>query len=361
MTSVFIPALAQTRVVNLARIRRERMLPVRGAVVVSMGARVGALDIIAKTNALGHVRPVPLARYIRTTEAQMPNYLLKKPGEDVLAREVIASKPELFGTLKRIYRAPSGGRITAVQGAWLAIELADDPFELKALYRGSVTNVMPRMGAVIEATGALVQGLWGGGGEGYGILKKMTDAPDSVLTDDKIDMNARGAVLIAGAGVTEATIRRAAQERAAGLIVGGLAPDLRALVKELALPTLVTENLGEHKISAPIFDLLSQHIGDETVINAPSVVKNGMRPEIFIPMLVAANSNTTITPPPTLVAEVGATVRIVNGAYAGEIGKLADTPSSPRTLDSGMLAWGAEIDLSEAHVFVPWDNLELIG
>lgn len=357
MADSFIPTLAQTRLLKLARIRRERLLPVRGEVVVSMGGRVGSLDIVARAD-IGRLRPVPLARYLRATEAALPKYMLKKTGDPVEEREIVASKPELFGTLRRIYRAPGAGRIGALQGAWLTIELMETPFELKALYRGTVLNVTPRLGVVIEATGALVQGVWGAGGEGYGVLKKVVDAPDGVLTVDKVDITTRGLVLLAGAGATEDAMRAAAQEHAAGVIVGGLAPHLRQVAQELKLPTIVTDGLGEQAMSAPIFELLASHDGEETVVNTFAGARNA-RPEVFIPILAAGN---TVTPPPTLVAEVGTQVRILSGSYLGQMGKIHLVPTMPHTLESGISSWGAEIEFADGdHQFVPWENLELIG
>lgn len=361
MPEVFIPALPQTRVFKLGRIRRERTLPARGSVLAQMGSRVGALDIVAKANTVGRLRPVPLARYLRTTEAQLSKYLLKQPGADLQERDLIASKPELFGTLRRTYRAPGAGRIAALQGAWLTLDLADKPFELQALYRGTIVNVTQRYGVLIEATGALAQGVWGAGGECYGVLKKIVDAPDALLQEDQIDLSARGAVLIAGAGVTEQTLRRAAQERAAGLIVGGLEPPLRALVETLGLPTLVTDGLGETPMSAPFFDLLLAHAGDEAIINTFVNTPNPLRPEVFIPMVVAGGGETSMVPP-TLVTEVGAVVRVTGGPHRGEIGKLAEIAPAPQAFESGVAAWGAEIEFAaDRHAFVPWENLELIG
>jgi hypothetical protein len=362
MSDAVIPVLAQTRIVKFARVRRERMLPVRGAVMVTAGNRVGALDVVAKANTVGNLRPVPLARYLRTRETALEKYLLKQPGEDIAEHEIIASKPESFGMLRRIYRAPKTGRIAAIQGAWLVLDLMDAPLELRALYRGTVINVMARQGVVIEATGALVQGVWGAGGEGYGVLRKMVDAPDAILDDDKIDVTVRGTVLLAGSGVSEAAIRRAAQERATGLIVGGLAPQLRHLIAELALPTLVTEGFGARPMSSLIFDLLTAHIGEETVVNTPTNPLNAIRPEVFIPILATGSSSEAALPLPTLVAQVGVSVRVVGGARLGEIGTIAEIPTLPCTLESGVGAWGAEIALSAGdRLFVPWENLELIG
>lgn len=356
------PALAQTRVLSLARIRRERTLSSRGEVLVAMGARVGALDIVARADTLGHLRPVPLARYLRVSETAIAKYMRKQPGDDIQARDIIASKPEFFGTLQRIYRAPGAGRITALNGSWLTLDLAETPFELKALYRGTVVNVMPHFGVVVEAVGAVVQGVWGGGGEGYGVLKKMVDSPSGILAEDKIDVVSRGAIVLAGAGVTEEAIRRAAQERVAGMIVGGLTPQLAELAASLMLPTLVTDGFGDCSMSAPIWELLVSHDGEEASISTlpAGAGRTSARPEVFIPVMAPGGSGTAL-PPPTLVAEVGARVRVITASRGSGIGKIVEVPKAPRALESGVSAWGAEIALDAGdRVFVPWENLELV-
>ncbi len=355
------PAVAQTRVLRLARIRRERSLPARGDVVVAANTRVGALDIVARSNTVGHLLPVPVGRYLRVPENALEKYMTKETGEEVQARDVIASKSEALGMFRRVYRAPAAGRIVARQGPWVTLDLIDAPFELKALYRGAVISVTPHQGVIIEATGALVQGVWSGGGEGYGLIRKTVDTPDAILTEDKVDVASRGVIMMAG-GVTEEAIRRAVQERAAGLIVGGLQPHLRELVQTLGLPTLVTDGLGERAIAAPIFELLASHDGDETSINPMSGARNQGRPEVFIPVILTGSAGASALPPPALVAELHAPVRIAGGAHSGEIGAIAEMPAAPRVLESGASAWGAEIELTAGgRVFVPWENLELIG
>ncbi len=362
MPEIITPVLQQTRVVSLARIQRERFLPEGGEVLAAIGSRVEPMDIVARAPGESHLRPVPLARYMHLSESALAKFLLKTPGQSVEPREIIASKPELFGTLQRIYRAPGAGRIAAAEGSWLAVDLMGEPIQLKALYRGVVVNTMARLGVVIEAVGALAQGVWGGGGDGYGVLKKMVDAPDAILTEDKIDVSARGAVLVAGAGVTEQTIQRAAQERAAGLIVGGLAPRLRDFVSALAMPTLVTEGFGEHAMCAPIFDLLAARDGEEISLNTETRTRGGAtRPEAFIAAPVTSETP-IVQPPPPLTAAIGAMVRLLASPLAGKIGKMVEVPTLPRSLESGAVAWGAEIELTGGErVFVPWSNLELIG
>lgn len=358
MPDATIPTLTQTRVLPFVRVRRERMLPARGIVMVTAGSRVGALDVIAKVTRATKLRPVPVARYVRAKDT-LEKYLLKQVGEDFAEREVIVSKPEWFGLLRRLYRAPGAGRLAAVQGAWLVLDLADTDVELRALYRGTVINVMARQGVVIEATGALAQGVWGTG-EGYGVLRRMVEQPDGIVTEEQIDVSARGTIIIAGAGITEGALRRAAQERVAGVITGGLAPHLRPLVIELQMPTLVTEGFGECAMSAPIFDVLSGHLGEEAIINAPTTLTPSLRPEVFIPIL-AGTETRVAAPPPTLFVQIGATVRVIGGTRRGQIGTIAEIVTLPRLLESGVQARGAEIIFGSERAFVPWENLELIG
>lgn len=348
MPDAFIPQLAQTRVLTSARIRRERLLPSRGTVLASIGSRVGALDVVARTEALENSIVVPLATILREPANRLPEFLRKQPGESFRHDEILAAVPQTIGR-RRLYRAPGAGRLIALRGAWLALELVQPPFELRALYRGQVINVIPQMGVVIEATGALAQGVWGIGGECFGLLKKMVNAPGEMLSERKIDAAVRGAIVVAG-GVTDAALHRLAQERCAGLIVGGL--ESRALVEQLKLPVLMTEGWGTRAIASPIFDLLAAHDGAEAILNAPGT----MRPDVFIPSIGAS------APAPALVAQIDARVRVIGGAYRGEIGEIVAIPILPRTAESGIQIWGAEVDLASSKgVHIAWDNLEIIG
>ncbi|MBI3538025.1 MAG: hypothetical protein HY070_10770 [Chloroflexi bacterium] len=335
------------------RIRRERVLATRGEVVSAIGARVDPMDVVAFSES-GNVRPIPLARYLRVPESALAKFVQKRAGDRVQARDVIAAKPEFLGMLQRIYRAPGVGRIAALQGSWLAFDL-ESRVELKALYRGTVVNVMPRLGVVVEATGALMQAAWGGGGEGSGPLKKMVHESGDILSDELIDVSARGLILIAGAGVTEKTLERMAQERAAGLIVGGLKPRWKTLIEELHLPTILTEGWGEQRMAQPIFDLLVAHAGEDTTLNPAA------RPEIFIPTLATQTASAPSAPAPTLIAEIGARVRALAAPERGMIGKIARVADAPQVLESGVRAWGGEIEFeSGTRAFVAWENLELI-
>ncbi len=357
MADSAVPILPQTRILPLTIIRRERRLAAPGHVMVAIGDRVDAVDVIARSAGSVHLRPVPLGRYMQTQETSLDKYLRKHPGDTVEPREIIASKPEWFGSLQRIYRAPGAGRIGAVQGTWLALELTDTPFDLRALYRGTVVNLFPSYGVTIEAVGSLVQGVWGDGGEGYGVLKQV-ETSESVAAEDKINETFSGSIVLGGAGITEQALRKAAQVQVAGLILGGIQPSLRDLVRTLKLPTLVTEGFGEHAMAAPILKLLTSHLGEAVSLDASPGQDRAWRTEVFIPAISEREAAQPFAP---LAAKTDAHVRILTAPSEGAIGKIVKIPPVPQALESGVTAWGAEVELTGSErVFAPWQNLELI-
>lgn len=353
------PIVSQARVLSLTRMQRQRVLPIPGEVMVTAGTRVDGIEIIARANAVEHLRPIPLARYMRLNETTLQKHLLKLPGEYVQSRDIVASKPEYLGTLRRIYRAPGNGRFASLQGTWVTFDMSDEPFRLRALYRGTVVSVLPRRGVVIEVVGAMAQGAWGIG-EADGVLKPMVETANAVLMEEKIDLGVRGAVMLAGAGITNAAIRRAVEEQAAGLIVGSLHAAQRDLVIAQNLPTLVTEGFGERAMANQTFQMLTSHAEEEIALNG-SVPIEEMRPEVFIPAKPTSGGAVVGLPPPTLTAQLGARVRIIAEPHPREVGKISGLISTAQLLENGLFAWGAEIELgSGERVFVPWENFELI-
>ena len=125
---------------------------------------------------------------------------------------------------------------------------------------------------------------------------------------------------------------------------------------------LVTDGFGECSMFAPIWELLASHDGEEASISTFSGVNRHLagRPEVFIPIMTPGGSSGALPPPP-LMAEAGARVRVIIGSRSAGLGKVVEAAKAPRVLESGVSAWGAEVELSTGeHVFIPWENLELI-
>ncbi len=370
----FVPQPVQTRVTANARIRRARRLPIPGQVSGALGMRIGAQDIVARAYPPKMRRALSLTRVIGVTETDVPKRLLKQVGDPVEAREIIIAKPINFGVQRLVYRAPEAGQIAAIQGSWMVLDIYGQPYDVPALYRGTIVEVEPRQSSVVEAQGALVQGVWGSAAaedaakEAVGVIKWLNKAPDWILEPESIEADARGAILIVGGGVTEASLQRAAQIQVGGIVVGSLAPELRRTALSLKFPLMVTEGFGLKPMSAPIHDLLTVLNGQEAALNGRYAPRgaNAMRPELFVPS-AASRMLPSDAPREAERLEVTpqARVRGICEPYLGMTGVLPEEFRLEWIMtDAGTALPAVQVEWQNApgeKQWTPWANLELIG
>jgi biotin carboxyl carrier protein len=89
-------------------------LPVSGEVLVAVGARVQARDVIARTFIEGDVTPVPLASLLSVPASDVPSLLLVKKGDHVATGDVIARTKGIFGFGKKELASPAAGVVESV-------------------------------------------------------------------------------------------------------------------------------------------------------------------------------------------------------------------------------------------------------
>jgi hypothetical protein len=352
-----------TQTTSLTVIKRERLLPVRGEVLASMGARVEPIDVVARASLGGELHVVDVSKILSVRSEDLDNYLLKAVGDTVEEGEAIAAKGGslLLIPLRRVCRSPVAGRIVAIGGGRVVLESKAETFELHAHFRGTVVSVMPSLGVVIETVGALVQGVWGAGGETQGVLKMLVEDPKERFVAEAIDVGCHGSIIVGGSSVDEETLERAEQMQVRGIVVGGIGADWEERASDLPCPIIATEGIGQVPMAPVIFELLRSNAGREASISGVTRLRWGtVRPEIIIPL-----PGKGATPPPQQLGgalEVGDQVRVIRQPYLGSVGQVVSLPSQPRAVDSGARLRGAEVELEEkGRVFVPYANLELIG
>jgi len=349
----------ETRVMPLTLLRRERMLPAPGDVLVQAGARVEPADVVAEAEVGGQFRVFDIARHLRIPPAKAIRYLKKEQDDEVKVGEVIARGP---GILPRQVKSPVAGTIVGIdqRDGRVVIEVASKHVELHAFIKGVVGNVLGNWGVVIETPGALIQALWGIGGEAYGVLAVMTESPGEPLKASSIDIKAHRSLVVGGGWVIESAFEQAQQLQLRGMIVGSIDSGLIELAKRMPFPIVVTEGVGQLPMAAPIFELLKAQDGREVSISATTRTRWGaQRPEILIPL----PSETRPPLPPTIGAPLtaGARVRVVRGPHTGKVGTVAAVPARAQRIETGTRVHGVEVLLaSGATVFVPFANLELL-
>lgn len=349
---------AEVYVTPLTLVRRERVLPAPGEVLVRQGEHVEPLQVVARAELPGLPSIVPVARLLDVSLARLKKYLRVKTGDTVEQGQPIAKRG--FRTVE----APVAGTVKLISRGRVVIETQSVPFELQAYIPGTVTQVVPQYGLAIETTAALIQGVWGGGGapsyEAWGVLKCLTDRNDEPLRAHTVDLSCHGLILVGGAGINEAVLEQAMTFNVRGLVIGGLAPELVPRVQQSPIPVVVVEGIGASAMSEPAFRLLKTNDGREAAISVRVQPRwPVIRPEVIIPVPA------TRAPLPSKQAgaplEVGAKVRLVRAPYMGAVGTVVALPPQPRALDTGALVYGAEVKLDgENPVFVPLVNLEVL-
>ena len=357
-----------TRLLPLTTIRCERTLPIPGEVLVRPGDPVDPVRIIARAQKPGDFYLVNVARLLKVPQEVAKQAIRVRAGDEVRAGQRIAVYRPTLGLIPRACRSPVDGTVVAIGGGRLLIEATtSEKIEVRAHLKGLVAEVIPERGAVIETTGAWVQGAWGSGGYAYGVLKTLVERPDQPVRAKMIDITCHGAVIMGGFIQDEAAFQQAIELQVRAIIVGSLPADLIHLARQAPFPVVATEGLGQVPMAAPIFQLLQQYEGREAAVSGEMQLRWGkIRPEIIIPL------PTSTKPPPPEVPEavlrVGHQVRVTRGPYRGAVGRISSLSPAPQPMEAGFRLPGAWVRLeslageaAKEPVFVPYLNLERIG
>jgi hypothetical protein len=219
---------------------------------------------------------------------------------------------------------------------------------------------MPNRGVVITVTGALIQGMWGSGGEAEGVLKMLVDNPEKPLRARAIDVSCHGTIVAGGKILDEAVLEQAVEARVRGIIVGGMDAGLCQNLDSLPFPVLLTEGFGPLSMSQPVFALLKSNIGREALVSSDTRTRrDARRPEVLIPLPNGhgdSEQGSGILP-----MQAGVQVRALRAPHLGKVGTVIDMPTQPQRVESGARLPVAVVALDDGkQVSIPLANLELI-
>lgn len=339
----------------LATVRRERILPVAGKVVVRKGQKVSATEVVAEADLASQHLLLDVGRALGLSSRDAEAQIQVKAGDRVSEGDVLAGP---VGFPRRILRAPQPGRIVWCAKGQLLLEVHTRPFELKAGIPGVVVDLFEDQGVAIECTGAIIQGVWGNGKLDYGLLNAVAEDPGHVLAPQDLDVSLRGYIVLGGHVSDGEALKAAESMPLRGLILASMNPDLIPLAEELSIPVMLVEGFGRHPMNSAAFKLLITNVTREVAINAePWDRYKGVRPEVVIPLPASAT-------PPSLSDNLdfvkGQQVRVIRGAYFGKIGNLIDFRSSSQ-MPNGIRAQAAEVRLEDGETaIVPLANMEVL-
>ena len=347
-----------THVVPLATIRRERLLPQPGFVLVDEGERIEATTIVAKVETFGRHFLFDLTLELDVPANEVEKYLRAQVGTALNKGEIIAQRPTLLGLSSKRRPAPTKGTVLEIQNGQVLFAAAGPELELKAGFPGLIANVNTDWGVMIETPGALIQASWGNGRQEYGVLKMLINDPTQPLAADLLDAASKGAIVVAGRA-DEVGLRLAEQRKVRGLILGSMSSNLIRIARSLPFPVIVVEGFGKRVMAQQAWSLFADHNTREVYIDArPADRWEGRRPEVIIPLPHPGGALPLPADGQGLTA--GRRVRVNRSPYAGQVGTLVSLPVRMEMVASGVRAAVAQVDLEEqGTVAIPLANLEI--
>jgi len=377
MAKAFTPGLTVTA---RAVYRARRILPIDGTVTVQAGQAVQADTVVAQTFMEGDAFPMKVANLLGANPKDLPGLMLKQVGDAVRKDEPIARSKGIFGMMKTEAKSSADGTIESVSDStgMVIVRGPKQPIEVRAYVAGRVAELLPGEGAVIENTVALVQGIFGIGGEAHGPVAMACKAATEELDADDITAAMCGAVVVGGARMTAAAIAKAKQVGAAAVISGGIDDqDLRDFLghdigvavtgsEKMGITLIVTEGFGSIAMAERTFALLASHAGRTASVNGATQIRAGvMRPEIVIPLEDGRGGGGERAAAGGAVAgvlEIGTPVRVIRDPHFGVLGTVSALPEQPAVLGSGSKARVLEVATADGQrLTVPRANVELIG
>ena len=343
-------------IIGLTSIIRERILPVPGTVVVRLNQKVSPSDVIAEANWSREHVLLNVAHQLRI-KPEAADRLIKFNLNDLVADKAEVAVGE--GLFPRVVRAPRAGRVVAVGGGQVLLEVGETKIELRAGIPGTVVEVIPNRGVMIQTAGALVQGIWGNGRIDSGSLVNIAEKPDGVLTADRLDVSLRGSVLLAGMVKDAETLKAAAELPVRGLILSSIYPSFLPVAREMRYPIVVTDGFGPVPMNSAAFRLLSTNSKRDVTVNAEVYDRySGARPEVIITLPV----NDPPAPRNVETFAPGLQVRLRRPPFMAAIGTITAMKPGLTTLPSGLHARAADVKLDNGeNVVVPLVNLEVVG
>lgn len=373
MGSAYTPGLTVSGDIVVRRVRR---LPIKGDVLVKAGDPVKHDTVIARALLPGALQTLKLAEKLGIEAKEVRTLFRLKEGDPIAKGQVVAETKGIFGRFKQTVTSDFEGTVESISEITgnALIREASIPVDVEAYIQGSAAEIIPDEGAIIESRCAMVQGIFGVGGERNGVIRVAVKSPDDVLEASLIQDSDKGKILIGGSGITYDAIMRATQAGVIGLVAGGvkdsdltkfLGYDIGVAItgqEAIDLTIMVTEGFGYLAIAQRTLDLLKSLEGQSASINGATQIRAGViRPEIIVPL--AADSKSAPAAQEVLELKVGTPIRVIREPYFGQLGKVTGLPAQLVVVDSGteVRVLRAKLDKTGEDVTVPRANVEIIA
>ena len=371
MAHSYTPGL---KVLKKTIFKKERILPLKGNVLVKSGDQLSPDTIVASTNLPGNVQMLKVSNILNIDPKDVVEALQVKEGQEVKKGDIIAETSGIFGMFKSSVESPVDGTIESISQSTgrVVVREAPIPVEVDAYVSGVVDEVVENEGIVLKSNAAFIQGIFGIAGEKRGDLLLVSSGPGEELAADQITAEMKGKILIGGSFLSLEAYKKALSVQVAGIVVGGFNYyDLKAVLgynlgvaitgtEKLNTALIVTEGYGSIPMSESTFSLLKENDGKAASINGATQIRAGViRPEIVIPIDSVNKEDDSKSKVPEGIQE-GSIVRVIRSPNFGKIGKVISLPAELNKMESETMVRVAEIYIDGKNILIPRANLEMV-
>ena len=353
---------------------KVRQLPLKGEVLVEVGDSVSADTVVASTYIPGNVQMLNVARQLNVEVEDVAGCMLVEIDEKIQKGQVIAESKGLFGYFKTQLKSPIDGSFSNVSNITGQALFSEPPIaiEVDAFTAGTIKEIIPEEGVIVNSKGALIQGILGLGGESHGQIVLAVDSRDEVITKDKLNDSHIGKIVIAGSYLPLDVFTHAQTLGINGIVAGGF--DYNALSsilgynlgvavtgsEELGISLMITEGFGEIAMAEGTFNLFREFEGKFASINGSTQIRAGViRPEVMIPHTEDIYSK-ELKESDMIISE-NSPVRVIRAPYFGKVGTVVSLPAPLVEMESETMTRVAEIKFEGGDIVtIPRANLEMI-
>lgn len=370
MGDAYTPGLTVT---GSTVVRKTRRLPLTGDVVVRVGTKVAAADVVARTDLPGKVHLINFANLLGVLPDELGAAMKVAEGTSIEKGQILAEHRAFFGLSRSVVESPITGvfeSVSKVTGQSVLRE-PPEPVEVTAYMDGVIVEEIANEGVVVETRAALIQGIFGLAGETQAPLCVLSRNPGGRLEPEVLDTTHAGKILVHGGRATLAALKRAIELGVAGVVCGGFAyQDIKELLgydvgvavtgtEALGTTLVVTEGFGDIAMAKATLELLAKHEGAIASINGATQIRAGViRPEVLIPLGEDVADEAAVD---TGGLEIGVPVRCIRAPYFGHIGVVTALPVELVKMPSETMVRVLEVELEGGDkAVVPRANVEVI-
>jgi len=210
-----------------AQIAKTRELPLVGRTLVKVGDTVKSTDEVLSADLPGNLHILRISEKLGIDPDEVLDAIQKNNvsiGKKVKQGETILEHSGLFGLFKSRFESPCDGVIEYISktSGHVGVRESSSPLTITAYIPGKVINISEGKSVTIESQGAIIQGIFGVGGEKIGILHDLNITDNKAITEADIPSECSNKILFGGTSPSIEIINEAAKRGAVGLIVGAI-------------------------------------------------------------------------------------------------------------------------------------------